>query len=350
MPNQTDGVAVAAVRAEAAVHPLLEKKVRTTANWCEWLALWQSTENFGDLRSLLHDGFTTSLERAGYNEKEYDKVDRLIFYFSIADGWDTCEPFQKSETTGIYFLGHDFSGNRILKNSSELRQMLAQKAFDMLCLNFFKAESKEEQGDEFANFGKFRGFDRLQPVIQNFFRPEKNMFSETKIRNLTFRGERSHNEEQAVNFLLKLVKSIWKWKAPVVYFSQKQEREKEEEAIRARKARVDSLKPWLIEVLAQLGRLDILQEHILELDKPCLDKLEEIALRTELKDHRHPVAEDRLVTSIEEACYAGSGAAWFLKRCQLKMKEQKRLMAIQNAERKFAESKRKLAELSGKAR
>lgn len=338
---------------ESAVHTLLTREIRPIRNWHEWLARWQMAEDFQWMESLLHVGFSVSLEREAHGEKEYNCIDRDIFYFSIADGWANRYLLQLP-TDGdneYYAVGRDSNGNVIKKGPNELRQQLARKAFDMLCLNFFKVELLRggRRGDEFNDvWESLVVSERLFPIIQSFFRAEKAEFSDNvRIRNLSYRDERSHNERQAVNFLLNLAKFIWGWKKPDTkwYGSRKDEADKRFAATRAR---VDAAKPWMVEVLAELNGFDVLREWILELDKACLAKLKEVALRNELSQYRHPVTKDRQVATLDEACYVGSKTAWFFKEYELMTKEHKRLGAILEAEQQKTEANRRIDELTAK--
>jgi hypothetical protein len=343
---------------EVAIHTLLTREIRPIHNWHEWLAYWQATENLEWMESLLHVGFNVSLERSKYGEKVYDRVDRIIFYFTIADGWADDSLLELStDKNEEYVVGRDAHGNTIRKKQRELRQQLARKAFDMLCPNLFKVElmGGGRHGDQFGEvWERDIVSERLFPVIQNFFRAEKDRYGDNRIRNLShgWLCERSHSEQQAEIFLLNLAKFVWAWKEPDASFGYRGS-DKEEEEIEKRFAemriRVDTAKPWMVEVLAKLNRLDALREWILELDAACLAKLKEIAFRTELsKGWRHPVAKYRPVATLDEACFVDSKAAWLIQEHALKTREYKRLTAIREAEWKREEAERSIKELTGK--
>jgi len=337
------------------IHTTLTREIRLIRNWCEWLARWQAAETVEEMLGLLHFGFDATFERYKYDEKEYDYIDCLIFYFTIANGWADSYLLELPEDKGIKYKVCNQEGRIEEKCPRELRHQLAVKAFDMLCLKFFKTELKNSR-DPYKNLDNYVWEDtivskRLLPVIQNFFRVEKRRFGDRmEICNLSrCDDQRSHNERQAINFIINLTKFIWKWREKEIrsyYKSEEQELIiKQNDEMRSR---LDSSKLWMIEILSELGKLDVLREWILELDKACLAKLKEIALRSELKSYYYPVKENRLVASLDEARYLGSRTAWFLAEYELKMKEHKRLTLILDAERKKENADREIAKLTAK--
>ena len=168
------------------------------------------------------------------------------------------------------------------------------------------------------------------------------------IRNLPRPDPKLSWELHAVNFLLGLVIFVWSWERHEIPWGPSSEQEMVREHNRLTQIRLDSAKPWLVEILAYLGRLDLLRSRTTQLDEPCLAKLKEIALRAELSQYNHPVKETRPVATVEEACYVGSPAALFLERCELMLREGKRLTAILEAEEVAADATRKLKELTHK--
>lgn len=331
---------------ETAIHNLFTREIRPIHNWHEWLERWQAASTLEEMLGLLHVGFNVPLQRFHYEEREYFTTDRLIFYFSIADGWDDSYSLQVTEDEGKeYGFGRD-RGQVIWKLPCELRQYIARKAFDMICQNFFKVVELMENGiDEFANiWERVVVTEPLFSVIKNFFRVEERVSGGTGIRNLSRYGDRSHNEKQAINFLLNLVRFICGWKEREIHAWDARKEKKEAENV-AMRIRLDTSKPWMVEVLSQLGELNLLRKWILELDKPCLAKLKEIALRNEISNFYHPVRKTRRVATLDEACFVGSPAAWFLKEYELKKREHKRLSAISEAELRREEEGRKIKRL-----
>lgn len=345
-----------AAKATPPVHPLFTREIRPLRNWHEWLSRWDAAVSMEEMLGLLHVGFAVSLGRREHGEKEYHCIDRLIFYFSIADGWEDHALLKPPGENHWNFPDYNSLYERGLL-PSQLRQKIARKAFDTLCLAFFKEVFSEDRysGDDFKDgWKKTIVSERLFPVIQNFFMAKKGLYGNSVvIRNLSrwqWEG-RSHNERLAARFLLALARSIWDWGEPhEPYYSSDEQEEKFRKESAARRSRIDASKPWLVEVLSCLDKLDLLskREWLIELDKPCLAKLKEIALRKELLGARHHVVESRLVATVDEALYAGSKAAMLLKEYEIVHAEHKRLTAIRDAERQRAKAERELEKLTGR--
>jgi len=334
--------------ARATTHPLLSREIRPLSNWHEWLVRWQAAVSIEEMLGLLHVGFNVSIGRHEHGEQEYDDIDRLVFYFSIADGWN--DHYLLEFPTDQEKYPHTFNSEQ--GSPGKLRQQLARKAFDMLCLNFFKVEllGGGRYGDSLADIWESVVVsERFFPIIQNFFRAGKRRYSDSvSIRNLSYRGSRSHNEEHAVNFLLDLVRFIWGYKTSEPSWRSDEELKQVRKDNAVMRSRLDASKPWMVEVLVCLDKLDLLREWILDLDKPCLEKLKEIALRNRLSEYTCPVRKSRTVATLDEACYLDSKAAWFLKEHELRQREHRRLTAIRDAEQAKAKADQKIKELTPK--
>ncbi|MEK7117780.1 MAG: hypothetical protein AAB861_03335 [Patescibacteria group bacterium] len=336
----------------APYHTLLSRDIRPIRNWCEWLQRWQAAESFEEMLGLLHCGFNVSLERGEYGEKEHNQIGRLTFYFTIAAGWEDYILLRSpADGNRSYDLGRDASGNRVTKTTSELRQQLARKAFDILCLNFFKNYLEEDRDREnwMWKWVAIAVSEQLFPVIQSFFRAEKRQYGGISIRNLSRSRKKSHGEQTAVDFLFNLANFIWDWREQEIrsYYSRKEELERENVSMRAR---VDAAKPWIVELLSWLDNLNLLRKRISELDETCLAKLKEIAMRAEIDNPSSTefCNRKRLVVSLDEACYVGSKAAWFLKEHELWLREHTRLEAIRKAEERKRGAERELQKLTAK--
>jgi hypothetical protein len=268
---------------------------------------WEKSKCFQELESLLHVGFDVTTE-SNYGETKYEPEDRIIFYLSVADGWALGDKFFTMQES-------------CFKRRSELRQKLAFKAFNVLCLNFFKFD----KGDNESNFfwRNLIATERLLVAISNFFRAEKNIFGEIGIRNLSLTyNDHSHNEQQAVLFLSAMAKFIFELEKPC-YFEPltTPENIEENKKISEKVEAVDSLKPWLVEVLVCLNKADILRRRIVELNDACISKLEEIAFRAKI----HCFTKIRPVETLEEAFFANSLAAYLLVEYRIKRAEHERL-------------------------
>lgn len=360
MKKQEDGVrevAVSTVDSEEKAPDLRLLEIKPIYNWQEWLKLWRSANNLQWIESLLHFGFSVRMDKGEYHEKEYDYVDRIMFYLAIADGWvDNDLLWVKTDRTSTgekyCFVGYDQNGRAIEKNLSEIRQQVARKAFDMLCLNFFKNMQLLGGGRGGDSLNQYWGdeivTEKFFPIIRNFFRVEKGNFNDMVVRNLSCRNELSRNEEHAVSFLANLAKFLWTWEEVEINSWDEDDAKVGKKAYNAKmQLRIDSAKPWMIEVLYILGKLDILRKWILQLDETCLAKLKEIAMRSEIVGrHRERGRELRAVTTLEEACYAGSKAGWFLNEHELMAREHARLIAVLEAAEALEEAQKRVRELS----
>jgi hypothetical protein len=241
----------------------------------------------------------------------------------------------------MYRVGYDKHGDNLYKTESDLRQELARKAFDMLCANFFSREPDIAQMVECEN---------TLLTIQTFFRVEGDGIGGFHIRNLSHHNDRmSDNERQTVGFLVKLAKYLWKWKEMGIPNWQSDD---EQEAVRAQnivtRKRVDAAKSWMIEVLILLDETRSLHRRdlVLGLNEQCLSRLKEMAMRSELSCRDHDVVlKKRRVTTLNEACYAGSTAAWLLKEHELITTEHARLTAIRDAEEEMEMLTQKVEQL-----
>lgn len=337
------------------VHPLLAREIRPSHNWAEWLACWRASTTTQQLAGLLHEGFNVGFDRPQYSEQEYCRDERLEFYFSIADGWASGYFQLRSEGDGDkkYFVGYDKHQNGVREQPWKLRQQLAQKAFDMLVRNFFRPQVEEAQhsfvrGDN-PPWGVHVVSGRLFPIILSFFRIEAN----GEIRNISSRDDAARGIPHVIDFLLALICFIFKWEEQRIESWTLKSEEVARQNVEIRQ-RIDSAKPWAIEVLVCLNKLNLLWEmhpshrfgEFVGLDDVCLAKLKEIALRAELSRHSHPVWETRSVATVEEAAYVGSRSARFLLEYELRKAVHNRLLAILNAEQEAEAASRKLEQLT----
>lgn len=335
-------------------HPLMVREIRPPRNWNEWRTCWQESTTTHQLTGLLHEGFNVGFERFSHGEQEYNHTDRLETYFAIADGWERGYSqwhLETDEGKG-YLVGYDRYGNRQPGNPAWFRQKLARKAFDVLAQNFFKVEvensfsvqhrSRDPWGTDFVS-------GRILPILMNFFAVEGGA-----VRNLSGLEASNHNEQQAINFLLRLAAFVFKWKGEEIKSWHIRPEEKAKQNAEMRK-NINSAKLWMLEVLSSIGKIDLLWDvygmrssfwGFEELDEPCLSKLKEISLRTELRTTKSPVGKTRLATTVEEACLVNSKAAEFLKLYEIRKAEYARLAAIREAERQMEEAEQNLKRLA----
>ena len=324
-------------------HTLFSRKIRPIRNWHEWLERWQEAQSIEEMLGLLHVGFSVRLERGEYGEPEYEVTDRYLFYLGIADGWNDQYLLQHTEDDGEYTYGVDDYGHRVYRSTAYLRQVLARKAFDMLAFNFFNRSLYYNDHQKFAGFWPQMVPSELFPAIQHFFRAQPARFGRSiEVPNLSGREKIADSEKNAIHFISNLAVFIWEWEEPDHYYGGDEEKRQEEG--RERKARLNAAKPWMVEVLEYINRLDVLWKYTL--DDSCLKKLMEIALRAEVWEREQN--KHRNVCSLEEAIYAGSVAAKFLHLFTIVRREYTRLEAIREAQIARIEAERTIRELSQK--
>ena len=372
MSEQGKAADVGVTKPAQEVHPLSLRKVPPIRNWNKWLELWCLASSFQMMESLLHCGFDTPIKKSLWGtrwpELDCDEEHRLLFYLSVAEGWvGSSSKFGVPDEDGImYEVGFDEKGCSVKKFPYELRQQLATKAFYVLCSNFFKRMELKgggRNGDDFnERWRLIVDSDRLFGAIKKFFRAESSFSGRWSVCNLRIRAEEywSQREQQAVTFLLNLATFLWGWREEVSYSNHLEVAERNCKT----RAIIDAAKPWMVEVLVSLRKMDLLYKHIFGLDEACLAKLKEIALSTQLSHYDQPVAEDRKVETVDEACYAGSLAAEFLVIHEIKNRvngqlgaahearlaaeaERRRLSKIREAEEAVDEANRRVEELKG---
>ena len=327
------------------LHPLMEpdkKDLHTLETWVNWLRAWFLARTFEELLSLLHRGFEVEMDHYWRSDLTFQGFEipldhRVIHYLRVADGY--LAPFNfrgEDEVAGrVFYLGRDQYGNSSREERYGLRQILAQKAYDMLAQKYFRKglpkdwTGKDSDGD--GNYGT--GQDRwaiqnafsepLCSALCNFFRIEDIGSGAVKIRNLVSWDKESHNARIVNAFLVAMAHHLWRWDYEVKSYSSKQAQARERE----QNDRMRGMMPWMIEVLNHLGRLDVLEKYLKKLDRPCLLKLRQIALREEVR----LLTCNRKVRSVEEAAnLCGSAAGRLcLKHQALKELEQEQARARQ---------------------
>ncbi|HVN26264.1 MAG TPA: hypothetical protein VMT99_01240 [Candidatus Paceibacterota bacterium] len=325
---------------EVPIHDLFTREIRPLHNWNEWLERWQAAVTIEEMLGLLHVGFEVPMGTRHWEEKKYDHIDRVLFYMKMADGWSNGSLLKKAgDPDKEYEFGQDKRGYVTKRKPHGMRQILAKKAFDLLCQNFFgsfELEGSGKHGDEWNRHWELDVVTpRFFPSLVKFFRTEKGWLDEESIRipnlNVPEWQDASHYEAKARDFVVKLSTFMWGWKEPDYFCGEEEDRAAavgENEKLRSR---IETAKPWILEVLIGLNEWTLIRERLLSLDRACLDKLKEIAFRTKLSRHLHPVIEDRKVASLDEAYFAGSRAAMLLSQRELLLREGRRLQEIRKA-------------------
>jgi len=168
-------------------HPLLEINHFYPLDWKKITEMWQDPNLPFEIRlSLLHYGFNVD---SGGTLKE-----RLFFYFDLADGFDR----------------HDFSvgwHERHDPSNSDRRKEIAKKAFQMLCLHFFKDPEKGKR----CLWKEYIAFDEnVFKKMLWLFRPVGSG-SPSLVNDVGYDSCRvgSHYLEIAQKFLDDFVKFVW---------------------------------------------------------------------------------------------------------------------------------------------
>jgi len=321
---------------------LSQRNITARRNFNEWLEIWQKATHLSDMLGLLHELKNVDFD-SSWNEPKYTSTDREIFLLKVSEGWYDTELLRTKGDISQKHIGSDKYGNTLYATNADIRQKVAQKAFAILCQEFFKLGVPDEE-----TYGKLpnpRFFSsiildtNLFLAINHFFRLGERGFSLSRyeIPNLPKRRPSSetpqlnHPATIARSFLMNLIDNIWGLETEHherSYFSEK--------ALVTVINNIDEAKPWTIEVLNYFDELKRIRRYSKDLDESSLDKLRAIAMRSTLTTLHHPIEKDRLVESLEEAIYAGSAAGLFLFECETKVKIAKRLEAIRKA-REIAE-------------
>lgn len=289
-------------------HPLLAKEIRNTGSWQEWKEQWSKDRQ----SEIALEG----LIRCGWSVKTTNKdeeAERALLYLDIADGHLSAAHFkgkddvvEKPVWTGLETLFGNVMG------LSELRLLIAQKAFEMLAYKFFRKEPEVPHYRK-VKWQELLEDERVFEKIVWFLRPrEKGRLGMLALRNLadSMPPETPH---RAI------------FRAFVMEFVQKTWGRKFEEAH--------------IEMLAALEQLPLLlDEAAFPVSHAGYAKLREIALTTR---YRFPNggASYRAPQSLEEASLAGSEAARVALILGANRRERRRLLGHEAPVRREAELK-----------
>lgn len=264
-------------------HPLEIKVVRKSKTWDQWLEQWYSTQDLSDLISLLHNGFDTVLN------EDYQPEQRIIFYLSIAEDCNFSSRLEES------------------------RKDIAKKAFEMLCLRFFKVD----------RFYGHRYFFEQRPIglVKEMFMPlayffgyrKDGTFHDFASRNVFISNERTddHRDKVALNFLKFFISFI-------LEFRQIPDNSHYSESIRKRNREfnlwmsktVDELKPWAVFVLLNFGK----NKKLIELarkDRRILFILKDIEKEFEVDNGRGGY---RKVRNHKDALQKDIEVSWIIER------------------------------------
>ncbi len=302
-------------------HPLAERKIDYISCWTKWKERWEKESDAEILHSLLHFGFSIPVD---WNEA----VERLCLYLEIADkGDESLRTFQNSGDRDFYYCNYTFGVE--VKNKAGFREILSQKAFQMLCHNFFKNTEKTEYRWKLPSWARMVMIPQVLTKLFWFFR--LNYLGNTL--NLQ-RTEGENHKQIARDFAHDLYLFVWECGDSAYHGEIAEE-------VRAafRQARPD-----VIILLVGLGELDLLLkgDRYEEIDEACLNKLESLAFGYELwlPDENKFHGVYRKPRTIEEACLGKSQAARVLLVLQTLLAEKERFDKM----RKLEEQRRKAEE------
>jgi len=265
------------------IHPLLDGEMSYIRDWGQWKELWLGTRQAQLRHGLLHFGFEV--------EADWPKgiVDRVCMYLDIADSHG--RSLYKAGEERLQYFG-TICGNRP-KDPGELRGILSQKAFNVLCEKLFK----NTQDQDSPSWAPIVTHPVLLEKIFRFLRLDR----EGKIRNLP-RFPEEHHLVIAREFAFSLCLFLWR--------EGDSTKSSEEDAEGFRKRRSD-----IISLLFGLYQLDILEDiDKYELDEDCRKRLEELALGFDLYLPSEDSWQDkhRKPADLNEACLGGNQAAKLL--------------------------------------
>lgn len=261
-------------------------------SWEEWRKYWEQTD--------LPVEFRESLLFRGFGAEAYDweeSAERIKLYLCLADGylWENNFTDQNPENEKFYL--QTCLGNL---RPCEIRQSLARKTFETLCLHVFKNTSKGEFRQ--PDWARLVADEEILKAILFFFR----LGDYGRFKNLPdHRGDsrNNHHTLTAVQFLRELVFHTWPVSHKPNWWS--------EGSMNMFRCHY----PQFIEILAGLGELDSLIEYrrYKEMTFDCFERLRRISLA------------GGKFGNLEEAIYNGSAAARVLYCIEVIMKEEKRL-------------------------
>lgn len=297
-------------------HPLVVSTPRILTNFEDWFARWEQAACRAEKMGLLH---------ALTADPEWWEDEGLVFtLLDIADGFDSVSNFIDDSTSGW---------NTYNEKSAESRQMVAKKAFSVLCTRFF---------NKFHWFWLLNHEVLFQKVL--WFLRKATRSRETLRNRGEGKGEaETHYYNIYQNFLFEFAKLGWTRHGPSGMSGW------DEDTRKAACERLKNARPQLLDVLSSLGKLFWLESNDAELDDVTIKLLIKKALSDELwlprLDMGHHDRSHRKAVTLEEALYGGSAAAYIVVINRIKVKEQKRIDVLVERNRKRKEAARKAQEL-----
>lgn len=263
-------------------HPLAEKYIKSVHE--DWDAMWRTVQSQELLSALLEVGLS-DVVYAGIMRCKH----RIVDYLRIADGYDRAEVIIPPRC-GTWAYSHE--------RKMEPYLAIARKALECLARDFFEPSLRGKLDDRISWTNIIVHDDELFQAIMRFADPGKNWFD----HNLPAPHEKGETERLFREFLERLVQEAWQTE------------------------HLQELRPTFVHILDRIGRIDVLIEKEIHVDKPSMKVLEDLAMR------KYVGGRDRYA-SIDAAVADHRRPAEILVLLRIRHKEYKRMQAAREAER-----------------
>lgn len=301
-------------------HPLMEFVPIVFNSFEEWLAKWNGTNYLAEKLGLLH---SLTTKNGWWLESEL-----VSLLLSVADGYAN-ESFVVDGSYNLY-------GGQPAE--AESRKSIANKAFSVLCLKFFRKGKNEE-----PLWWWMLEHEVLFQKVLWFLRPRPGGLNCLYNRGSVWDSSSDHQQEIFRNFLRKFSRLGWDFHCP------ESRRHWDEKAMDLAKQRLVATRPQLIDVLRELGELNWLNGRDMELDAESVKRLTEMALSDSLflppekvSDGHNSLREPK---DLEEAVLGGSVAAQIVLLHQIKENKRRCISILYEASVRQREDQQKAAEL-----
>lgn len=238
---------------------LKDQKLQGVQSWEQWNELWEKARRFEELHSLFHIGFNV---RCGIN----DECRRLRLYLEMADGFDNVSNFivagEDNRQRDLSYSCRSFGKEMTVV---EARQAVAQKAWQVLSMNYFK----RRDGIVHPWLGDLVDGESVMDTLMWFFR----VGEDGRMPNLPrTRDKQNVYVKAARGFLCELCKLGWECDRSFEYVTNK-------EFVKRVIESLHRLQPDFLERLWAMRELLFLMDSKYRLDDWSMDKLQELALR-----------------------------------------------------------------------
>lgn len=299
-------------------HPLVEKKIKGIRCWSEWEQMWNAAAYAEQLHGLLHVGFNVIT----YSNEH---LERIRFYLAVASDHGNSDELRHPDEP--VHESSDPSGFGWPCRRRDLRMTVARKAFEVLCLNFFRG--RDSRGLDADQKSAIAHPKTLQSII-SFFLKGNSTSTGLYLENRDGDSD-SHFNVIIYTFLDRVIDEILRTSLV-------------EEDIQSAVVKCHiSMRSSCVELLYRMQKLDVLLEKKQALDDACMIKLQELTMKKSMFFHRENAM--RLPTNVEEAAAFGSKPAQILLILRLRQREVARLDEIYRLEEERAEADRKLKQL-----